>query len=80
MMKVGAKKVIVAGGVSANSKLRSQLYEMGKKRGSTVYFPAMQYCMDNAAMIGAAAVPKLRKKKFANLYLNAFSTKGLRKI
>ncbi len=80
MMKVGAKKVIVAGGVSANSKLRSQLYEMGKKRGITVYFPAMQYCMDNAAMIGAAAVDKFKRNEFAELDLNAFSTKGLRLI
>jgi tRNA A37 threonylcarbamoyltransferase TsaD len=38
----------------------------------------MQYCMDNAAMIGAAAVEKLERGEFAELDLNAFSTKGLR--
>lgn len=80
MLKVDAKKVIIAGGVSANSQLRSQLKAMGTKRGIEVYFPPMEYCMDNAAMIGAAAVEKYKRKQFAGLDLNAFSTKGLRLI
>lgn len=78
--KSGINKIIVAGGVSANSLLRDEIIKEAKKIKAEVSFPDLQYCMDNAAMIGAAAVPKLRKKEFANLYLNAFSTKGLRKI
>ncbi len=72
--------IIVAGGVSANSLLREQITLNAKKIGAKAYFPAMQYCMDNAAMIGAAAIEKYEKKQFADLTLNAFSTKGLRFI
>ncbi|MFC1887743.1 tRNA (adenosine(37)-N6)-threonylcarbamoyltransferase complex transferase subunit TsaD [Candidatus Cloacimonadota bacterium] len=73
-------RVIVAGGVSANSLLRKEMKQMGSKRMIEVFFPAMQYCMDNAAMIGAAAIDKFKRKEFADLKLNAFSTKGLRLI
>ncbi|MDY6916243.1 MAG: tRNA (adenosine(37)-N6)-threonylcarbamoyltransferase complex transferase subunit TsaD [Candidatus Cloacimonadota bacterium] len=74
----GIKKIIVAGGVSANSLLRKQMQQKAKKIGATAYFPALQYCMDNAAMIGAAALEKYQNKDFADLTLNAFSTKGIR--
>lgn len=72
------KQIIVAGGVSANSLLRSEIERAASRCGKKVYFPQMQYCMDNAAMIGAAAVEKLERGEFAGLDLNAFSTKGLR--
>ncbi|MCF7792424.1 MAG: tRNA (adenosine(37)-N6)-threonylcarbamoyltransferase complex transferase subunit TsaD [Candidatus Cloacimonetes bacterium] len=74
------KNIIVAGGVSANSLLRSEMFKEAHKIEVNIYFPAMQYCMDNAAMIGAAAIPKLESNDFADLSLNAFSTKGLRII
>ncbi|MDO9578930.1 MAG: tRNA (adenosine(37)-N6)-threonylcarbamoyltransferase complex transferase subunit TsaD [Candidatus Cloacimonadales bacterium] len=78
--KSGTKNIIVAGGVSANSLLRSEMQSKVKKMGAKVFFPALEYCMDNAAMIGAAAVQKLERKEFADLSLNAFSTKGVRFI
>jgi len=37
-------------------------------------------CMDNAAMIGAAAIPKFKSSQFASLEINAFSDKGTRLI
>ena len=74
------KNIIVAGGVSANSLLRSEMQNKAGRIGVNVNFPAMQFCMDNAAMIGAAAVGKLAREEFANLSLNAFSTKGVRFI
>lgn len=74
----GIQQIIVAGGVSANSLLRSEIKRAASRYGKEVYFPQMQYCMDNAAMIGAAAVEKLERGEFAELDLNAFSTKGLR--
>ena len=46
---------LVAGGVSANKKLRSQLETMSKQNGIECYVPKMEYCTDNAAMIGSAA-------------------------
>lgn len=72
--------IIVAGGVSANSLLRQEITEQTKKMGIEVYFPPLEYCMDNAAMIGAAAVEKYERREFADLSLNAFSTKGVRFI
>ncbi len=78
--KHSIKNIIVAGGVSANSLLRSEMQKEVKKISVNVYFPSMQYCMDNAAMIGAAAVDKFERKEFADLSLNAFSTKGVRFI
>lgn len=74
------KKIIVAGGVSANSLLRQEILQQGEAIGVHVYFPALKYCMDNAAMIGAAAIEKYRNSEFADLSLNAFSTKGIRTI
>ncbi len=73
-------KIIIAGGVSANTMLRKSFKEQADKMEIDVIFPALEYCMDNAAMIGAAAVDKYKRKEFADLSLNAFSKKGLRFI
>jgi len=78
--KIKAEKIIVAGGVSANSLLREEITKKADTLGVKVYFPALEYCMDNAAMIGAAAVDKFKNREFADLSLNAFSTKGIRNI
>ena len=67
------EQIVVAGGVSANSRLREKF--QGK-----ALFPDFQYCTDNAAMIGAAAIDLYESNSFASLDLNAFSTKGIRKI
>lgn len=74
------KKIIVAGGVSANSLLRTRMTAKTAEIGAEVYFPELRFCMDNAAMIGAAAVRKYQNREFADLELNAFSTKGVRLI
>ena len=76
--KYKIKTIIVAGGVSANSSLREKITLESAKINCRVFFPPIEYCMDNAAMIGCAAVEKLFKNDFANLELNAFSTKGLK--
>ena len=72
------KTLVVAGGVSANSALRKRLLNDAQKYGFKVFFPPLKYCMDNAAMIGAAAIEKFANKDFADLDLNAFSKKGIR--
>lgn len=72
------KKLVLAGGVSANSELRSRLETETAKRNVKLIYPSLKYCTDNAAMIGAAAVEKLHRKEFSDLDLNAFSTKGFR--
>ena len=72
------KKLVLAGGVSANSELRRRLEEETARRKVKLIYPSLKFCTDNAAMIGAAAVEKLHRKEFADLNLNAFSTKGFR--
>ncbi|MBI5399775.1 tRNA (adenosine(37)-N6)-threonylcarbamoyltransferase complex transferase subunit TsaD [Candidatus Saganbacteria bacterium] len=50
--------VTLAGGVSANSSLRSRLQKRGQKEGLEVIIPPFEYCTDNAAMIGCAGYYK----------------------
>lgn len=64
------KTIITAGGVSANSKLRDLLTEASKKRGIKIYFPEIEFCTDNAAMIGTAAHYKALRQEYAGLDLN----------
>lgn len=51
----GYDKIVVAGGVSANKRLRKDLTEQADKNGIKCYVPDFEYCTDNAAMIGSAA-------------------------
>jgi N6-L-threonylcarbamoyladenine synthase len=51
--------IVVAGGVAANSRLRTLLHDEAKKQGRRVFIPAMTYCTDNAAMIGCIGRQKL---------------------
>ena len=48
-------QIAICGGVSANSELRKQLLEFGRKNEVEVFIPPFKYCTDNAAMIGIAA-------------------------
>ena len=48
------KKIVIAGGVSANSKLRREAEKLCQKHKWQLYLPELKYCGDNAAMIGAA--------------------------
>lgn len=51
----GFNKIVVAGGVSANTKLRKELEEKCKAENISCFVPKFEYCTDNAAMIGSAA-------------------------
>lgn len=53
--KYRMKKLVISGGVAANSRLRELFQEAGIKHGLELYYPAFEYCTDNAAMIAAAA-------------------------
>lgn len=67
----GMDTVLMAGGVAANSALRAALAAACAKAGKTLYYPPLEYCTDNAAMIGAAAYYKALNGDFADLSLNA---------
>ena len=57
--QVGAKGIVLGGGVSANSALRAQMTERGNAAGFRVALPSRAMCTDNAAMIAAAAWHRL---------------------
>ncbi|MFT6814193.1 MAG: N6-L-threonylcarbamoyladenine synthase [Sphingobacteriales bacterium] len=63
--KYSIKTVAVAGGVSANSGLRSSFLEQEQELGWKVHFPKFEYCTDNAAMIAMVGHYKLQAKEFA---------------
>ncbi|MDO4766298.1 MAG: tRNA (adenosine(37)-N6)-threonylcarbamoyltransferase complex transferase subunit TsaD [Eubacteriales bacterium] len=69
--ELGIKKIALAGGVAANSRLRDEMTKECEKRGYSFRVPSMIYCTDNAAMIGAAAYHEYLKGNFADLDLNA---------
>ncbi|SMC89801.1 tRNA (adenosine(37)-N6)-threonylcarbamoyltransferase complex transferase subunit TsaD [Pedobacter nyackensis] len=60
----GIKEIAIAGGVSANSGLRSALQDMAGQLNWNVYIPAFQYCTDNAGMIAIAGYHKYLKGDF----------------
>ena len=54
LKQTGYKTLVVAGGVSANLSLRESLNEMTKEIDASVYYPALDFCTDNGAMIALA--------------------------
>jgi N6-L-threonylcarbamoyladenine synthase len=67
----GARSVGVAGGVSANSRLRAALVERGDARDIPTFLPSLPLSTDNAAMIAAAGLRRLHAGLTAPLDLNA---------
>lgn len=57
--QTGLSRLIVAGGVGANKRLRARLAEAARQRGAELYFPRPEFCTDNAAMIAYAGWARL---------------------
>ena len=55
----GARRLVIAGGVGANRRLRAELAAAGEQDGFGVYFPRMAFCTDNGAMIALAGAIRL---------------------
>jgi N6-L-threonylcarbamoyladenine synthase len=68
--QTGIKEIAIAGGVSANSGLRTALSVRGREAGWKTYVPRFEYCTDNAAMVAITAYHKFIEKDFADLSLN----------
>jgi len=68
---LGARSIVVSGGVAANSELRRRLQAEADRRGLTIAFPSLALSTDNAAMIAAAAWPKFLTRSFASEDLGA---------
>ena len=67
----GAKAITLTGGVAANSQLRSSLKTAAVEIGAEVYYPPMNLCTDNGAMIAGIAYEKYKQGLRDNLSLNA---------
>ena len=67
----GCKRVVMAGGVAANSHLRAHLARICEKKGAVLYYPPVQLCGDNAAMVASQGVYEYLAGNFSDMYLNA---------
>jgi len=75
--KTGHRKLAVAGGVAANSRIRRDILAAAEKIGAEVFLPPLSLCGDNAAMIGSQAYFEYVAGNTANMSLNAFATKSI---
>lgn len=74
MKDYNQKKLVIAGGVSANSVLRRKMTELCKTEDYDLYFPELKYCGDNAAMVAAQGFYELKSGNLAGMNLNAYAT------
>ena len=77
LKETGCKKLAVAGGVAANSRIRRDILAAAEKMGVEVYLPPLSLCGDNAAMIGAQAYYEYLAGNTAGMDLNAYATKSI---
>jgi N6-L-threonylcarbamoyladenine synthase len=70
-LQTGISDICIAGGVSANSGLRTALQELGKAEGWNTFIPAFEYCTDNAGMIAITAYYKWLAGEQSDLTISA---------
>ena len=75
--QTGSRKIAVAGGVAANSRIRADILAAAEKLGAEVYMPPLSLCGDNGAMIGAQAYYEYLAGNTADMSLNAYATKSI---
>ncbi|NRA83884.1 MAG: tRNA (adenosine(37)-N6)-threonylcarbamoyltransferase complex transferase subunit TsaD [Gammaproteobacteria bacterium] len=71
LKETGLKRLVIAGGVSANSHLREQLEKLMKSRGGEVFYPRHEFCADNGAMIAYAGMQRLKANQTVGLEISA---------
>ena len=77
LKQTGYKKLAVAGGVAANSRIRKDLTQIAQEQGAEIYLPPLSLCGDNAAMIGSQAYYEYLAGNLADMNLNAYATKSI---
>ena len=75
--ETGCRRIAVAGGVAANSRIRQDITAAAEKLGTGVYMPPLSLCGDNGAMIGAQAYFEYLAGNTADMSLNAYATKSI---
>lgn len=75
--QTGCRKIAVAGGVAANSRIRADLERACREVGYALYLPPLALCGDNAAMIGAQGFYEFQAGHTAGSELNAYATRPL---
>ena len=73
----GYGKLAVAGGVAANSRIRSDLQAACAASGDKLFLPELRWCGDNAAMIGCQGFYEFQSGHLAGLELNAYATRDI---
>lgn len=63
----GHSRLVISGGVSANRHLRSAMDELGRQGQYQVFYPSLEFCTDNGAMIALAGAERLRRGQFTDL-------------
>ena len=72
--ELGYEKIVVAGGVAANSRIRADFTAAAEKAGCSLYVPPLRLCGDNGAMIGAQGYYEYLAGHTAGSDLNAYAT------
>jgi N6-L-threonylcarbamoyladenine synthase len=71
LQQTGLKRLVIAGGVSANKQIRTALLEMTEKEKAQLFFPRLKFCTDNGAMIAYAGCQRLLAGQQENLEIFA---------
>ena len=77
LKETGLKKLAVAGGVAANSRIRRDIMNAAAELDVEVHLPPLSLCGDNAAMIGSQAYFEYLSGNVADMSLNAYATKSI---
>ena len=77
---LGRDKIVVAGGVAANSTIRERFALEAKKQKKELFFPPLSLCGDNAAMIGAQAYYEFLAGHTSGMELNSYATMPVDKV
>ncbi len=72
LKQTGLKRLVIAGGVSANKYLRQELETLMKGMKGEVFYPRTEFCTDNGAMIAYAGMQRLKNKELMDLGVKAF--------
>jgi len=78
--QTGYETLVVAGGVGANRSLRERLAEGARRAGARVYYPRIEFCTDNAAMIAVAGMARLKAGKHETQAIRARATWSLTEL